>query len=172
FVAPWVNPATIHRLAAAKSTMVGTRVSTAAADIGPHSILKLEMKLFRAVGIVRFSSVLISVTDRNSSFQLLTKLKMYVATMPGVITGTMTRHSALNREQPSIMAASSRLSGTLSKKPRSMMTANGMVMAMYTRTSPYLRSTSPRLVNIWYSGPRAMKAGIICVTRNANMMGP
>ena len=76
--------------------MVGKIVNTAAADIGPHSMLKLEMKLFNAVGIVRLESELIRVTDKNSSFQILTKLKMKVAVIPGNITGTIIRQSAEN----------------------------------------------------------------------------
>ena len=105
-------------------------VSTAAAAIGPHSMLKLEMKPLRAVGMVLLLSEFISVTDRNSSFQQLTKLKMNAAMIPGVITGTITRNSALSREQPSTIAASSRASGTFSKKPRSMIVQNGMQTAM------------------------------------------
>ena len=40
FTAPAVRPSTIHRLARANSSMVGRIVSTAAADIGPQSMLK------------------------------------------------------------------------------------------------------------------------------------
>ncbi|MHA4772969.1 hypothetical protein L1085_000475 [Streptomyces sp. MSC1_001] len=49
--------------------MVGRIVRTAAADIEPQSMLKLEMNPFRAVGTVLLSSLFISVTERKSSFQ-------------------------------------------------------------------------------------------------------
>ena len=88
------------------------------------------MKPFSAVGMVLFASCSCSVTERNSSFQQFTKLKMNAATMPGFITGTMTRNSAPKREQPSIIAASSRASGMFAKKPRSMIVLNGMQTAM------------------------------------------
>jgi hypothetical protein len=107
------------------------------------------MKPLRAVGTVLFASEVSSVTDRNSSFQQLTKLKMNAATMPGVMTGTRMRKSAPMRLQPSIMAASSSASGTFSKKPRSMIVENGMHMAMYTKTSPVRSFTSPSETMSW-----------------------
>ena len=125
-----MRPWTIQRLARANITIVGRIVSTAAALMEPQSMLNVEMKPLSAEGTVRFASVFISTTDRNSSFQQFTKLKMNAAMMPGVITGTSTRNSAPSREQPSIIAASSSASGTFSKKPRSMTVENGMQIAM------------------------------------------
>ena len=121
---------------------------------------------------MRFASVFIRTTDRNSSFQQFTKLKMNAAMIPGVITGTSTRNRAPKREHPSIIAASSRASGTFSKNPRSMTVENGMQTAMYTRIRPGFVSTRPRSVIIEYSGPSAMNAGIIWVSRNATSTVP
>src|SRR2546425_13091028 len=94
------------------------------------------MKPFSAAGTVLLLSLFSSVTDRNNSFQQLTKLKMYDAAIPGVITGTSTRNSADSREQPSTIAASSSDAGTFSKNPRSITVQSGIDIATYTRTRP------------------------------------
>jgi hypothetical protein len=120
----------MNLLAKAKIASVGTTVRTAAADIDPQSMLKLEMNPANAVGIVLLLSLFIKVTDKKSSFQQLTKLKTKLAATPGSITGTKTLNNAPSREQPSIIAASSKASGTFSKKPRSMIVQNGMQIAM------------------------------------------
>lgn len=65
---------------------------------------------------------------RVNSFQDTRKPKTPVATRPGPSRGKVTRKKAPTFVQPSIMAASSRSTGTPSTNPFSIQTMNGMTV--------------------------------------------
>ena len=64
------------------------------------------------------------------SFQAWMKPKMAVATRPGATSGNTIRMNAPTRVAPSIIAASSRSTGTLVTNPRSVQIMNGSTTAM------------------------------------------
>src|SRR5512143_1084341 len=66
-----------------------------------------EINELSANGTTTFDSEESSMTARNSSFQMFTNEKLKIATIPGRVTGRMTRKSAWSVLQPSISAASS-----------------------------------------------------------------
>ena len=109
--------------------IVGSRETTIPALIRSQLTPAFEMKEFNATGTVYFEALLIIITAMNSSFQMLTKAKQKIAAMPGRVSGSTTWMIDCARVHPSILAASYRLTGILSKKLLDMMVQKAITVA-------------------------------------------
>ena len=74
------------------------------------------MSVETPTGTVWDSGVEVSVSAMRKSLYVVITLKMAVAAMPGAARGSTMRHSAVSRESPSTMAASSMSGGISSRK--------------------------------------------------------
>ena len=119
------------------------------AAISPHLISYFRIRPFSPTGMVLYLSTSINMTAINSSFQELIKAKIMLAAIPGLITGTATRNKADRYPHPSIHAASSSDFGTLSKKPQSVTTENGIIMLVYKKARLHRLFSILALANIW-----------------------
>src|SRR5690606_32705009 len=113
FTAPEVSPETIRRWNSSTNTMIGTVITTAAAEIDPvgSSNWDSPVKNDSATGAVRARSVEVRVTANRKSFQQKMNTRIAVVTTPGSASGTITRRNACAWVAPSILAAFSRSQG-------------------------------------------------------------
>ncbi len=122
-------------------------------------------KLRSQIGSVSDSGRVMITSAKTNSFHAWMKAKMLVETSPGARSGNVMRQNAWARLHPSIMAASSRSTGTPPTKPRSVQIVNGRTIAMYTAERPMtvlrrFQPSSTRNVDTIIAS-----AGIIWMTR-------
>jgi len=132
----------------------------------------LEMKEFKATGTVIFSSDMSNMTAKKSSFQMFMKAKQKIAAIPGLVIGNTTLNSDWNMLHPSILAASSRLTGIRSKKPLLIIVQNAMTVDTYTTIKAALLSTNPSLEKIVNKGTMRIKVGMVWVKYRASCSAP
>jgi len=132
----------------------------------------LEMKEFKATGTVIFSSDMSNMTAKKSSFQMFMKAKQKIAAIPGLVIGNTTLNSDWNMLHPSILAASSRLTGIRSKKPLLIIVQNAMTVDTYTTIKAALLSTKPSLEKMVNKGTMRIKVGMVWVKYRASCSAP
>src|SRR3954454_13139476 len=76
-----------------------------------------------------------NVSEYTKSCMLNVKAKIATVSMPAALSGRITRTTAPNLEQPSIIAASSISNGIVLKKPAINQVQNGIVKVGYARIS-------------------------------------
>src|SRR5262249_50031319 len=122
FTAPEVRPATIRRWKNNTKMIIGTVITTAAAEIDPvgSSNCELPVKLAMAAGTVRAAPVDVSEMANRKSFQQKMNTRIAVVTTPGAASGTITDRNACAGVAPSIFAAFSSSHGISRKNAASV----------------------------------------------------
>ncbi len=129
--APLVVAPRIIRCSSRKTTIAGTteiRQAAASTCVEVELIVPSKLKMPTPIGIL---SVLVSSRNgtRNCDQPAITVM-IKTEAMPGPESGRMMRQKTLKREQPSIIAASSRLIGMLSTELFSSHEAKGTPSAI------------------------------------------
>src|SRR5450756_3166977 len=114
----------------------GISIRTDIAVIPRQSDTNEPVNSYSAGGNVREAGVRVMTVESANSFQLVRKAKIPLAATPGRARGRPTRKNDVQREQPSIRAASSSSSGTARKKPP----IGQAVKGMFTFSYPHLRA--------------------------------
>jgi len=92
--------------------------------------------IFNPTGSVLIEGVVVKIRAYRYSFHEEIKIYTAVAAIPGNIRGITILRSACTLVQPSISAASSKSLGTVSRKPVSIQTENGMAKVLWAKISP------------------------------------
>src|SRR6478672_2857775 len=94
-----------------------------------------------------------------NSFTQSENVKMTTVRIPGTEIGSTIRRSAVKREQPSIIAASSSSRGIVLKNPIISQVANGTVNDGYTTISDHRESCRPSFEITRESGRKSSVGG-------------
>ena len=109
-----------------KKIITGRITTTDAAIITPQSNTSDPVNEYKATETGILSELFIKSNANKNSFQVLIKVNIAVATIPGATMGKTICIKILSFPAPSTLADSSISSGTDLKKPISIQIANGM----------------------------------------------
>lgn len=123
-----VMPPTALRWRKMKMSRTGTAKSEDAAMVAPQSLPKADMNSVSHSGRVCALLSLLRIRTMANSFQAVMKPKSEVDIRPGASRGKITLRKAWPRVQPSIWAASSRVTGTAAMKPRRVQMVKGRII--------------------------------------------